>query len=107
MKYIFDVATQKNDIILDYHIGSGTTAAVAHKMERQYIGIEQMGYIRSVTIERLEKVIHGEHGGISKEVNWHGGGSFIYFEFKKYNELFIEQIREAKVGDELLTIGNR
>ena len=61
--------TNNNDIVLDFHLGSGTTAAVAHKMNRQYIGIEQMDYIEDVTVERLKKAIEGEQGGISKSVN--------------------------------------
>lgn len=73
-------------------------------MGRQYIGIEQMDYIETVAVERLKKVIEGEQGGISQAVNWQGGGSFSYFELKKYNEIFVEQIQEAKTTDELLTI---
>jgi adenine-specific DNA-methyltransferase len=101
---IVQLSTQESDIVLDYHIGSGTTAAVAHKMKRQYIGIEQMDYIQTVTAERLKKVIDGEQGGISKAVNWQGGGSFIYLELKKYNEHFIEKIRDAQSTEELLEI---
>ena len=96
--------TQENDIVLDYHLGTGTTAVVAHKMNRQYIGIEQMDYIETVAVERLKKVIEGEQGGISKSVNWQGGGSFVYFELKKYNQTFIEKIEEAKNTEELLQI---
>ena len=80
--------TQENDIVLDYHLGTGTTAVVAHKMNRQYIGIEQMDYIETVAVERLKKVIDGEQGGISKSVNWQGGGSFVYFELKKIQPNF-------------------
>lgn len=101
---IVEISTQKNDIILDYHLGSGTTATVAHKMNRQYIGIEQMDYIEDVAVERIKKVIAGEQGGISKSVNWQGGGSFIYFELKKHNQLFIEKIETAKSTEELLDI---
>lgn len=104
IKYLFDFSTQENDIVLDYHLGSGTTAATAHKMNRQYIGIEQMDYIETVAVERLKKVIEGEQGGISKSVNWQGGGSFVYLELKKYNQTFIEQIQEAKNTEELLKI---
>ena len=63
-------------------MGSATTQAVAHKMNRQYIGIEQMDYIGTVAVERLKKVIVGEQGGISKDVDWQGGGSFVYCELK-------------------------
>ncbi|BAP30664.1 truncated type III restriction-modification system [Chryseobacterium sp. StRB126] len=104
IKRIIELATNENDIILDYHLGSGTTASTAHKMNRQYIGIEQMDYIETVAVERLKKVIDGEQGGISKSVNWQGGGSFIYLELKKYNQTFIEKIEEAKDEKTLLQI---
>ncbi|HCN52134.1 MAG TPA: restriction endonuclease subunit M [Chryseobacterium sp.] len=104
IRRIIELATTENDIILDYHLGSGTTASTAHKMNRQYIGIEQMDYIETVAVERLKKVIGGEQGGISKSVNWQGGGSFIYLELKKYNQAFIEKIEEAKDEKALLQI---
>lgn len=104
LQRIIQMCTSENDIVLDYHLGSGTTASTAHKMNRQYIGIEQMDYIETVAVERLKKVIDGEQGGISKSVNWQGGGSFTYLELKKYNQTFIEQIETAKTTDELLNI---
>jgi adenine-specific DNA-methyltransferase len=104
LKFLIQIFTDDNDIVLDYHLGSGTTAATAHKMNRQYIGIEQMDYIEDIAVERLKKVIDGEQGGISKSVNWQGGGSFIYFELKKYNQTFIDKIEEAQDSDNLLTI---
>ena len=82
LQRIIHIATNTGDIVLDYHLGSGTTAAVAHKMGRQYIGIEQMDYIETTAAERLRKVIAGEPGGISKSASWQGGGSFIYCELK-------------------------
>jgi adenine-specific DNA-methyltransferase len=104
LKRIILIATNEGDIVLDYHLGSATTAAVAHKMDRQYIGIEQMDYIEPIAVERLKKVIDGEQGGISKSVNWQGGGSFVYLELKKYDEIFIEQIEGAKDTEALLQI---
>ena len=98
---ILSIGTSESDIVLDYHLGSGTTAAVAHKMNRQYIGIEQMDYIESVTVERLKKVIDGEQGGISKAQNWQGGGSFVYLELAKKNETALEQISACKSLEEL------
>ena len=92
IKLIIEHATNENDIILDYHLGSGTTAAVAHKMNRQYIGIEQMDYIETLAVERLKKVIDGEQGGISKAVNWQGGGEFVYAELAPFNETAKRQI---------------
>ena len=101
---IIEIATKENEIVLDYHLGSGTTATTAHKMKRQYIGIEQLDYIQDVAVERLKKVIEGEQGGISKAVNWKSGGSFTYLELKKYNQTFIDQIEEVKDSKGLLKI---
>ncbi len=101
---IIEIATTKNDLILDFHLGSGTTAAVAHKMNRRYIGIEQMDYIEDIAVERLKKVIEGEQGGISKSANWHGGGSFVYCELMQYNQKYIDQIMQAETTETLLTI---
>ena len=103
MKKIIQISTQPNDIVLDYHLGSGTTAAVAHKMGRQYIGIEQMDYIKTIAVERLKKVIEGEQGGISKSVNWQGGGDFIYFELAKWNETAKERILACESLEQLET----
>ncbi|MDC9723881.1 MAG: site-specific DNA-methyltransferase [Urechidicola sp.] len=102
--FLIKAVTKENDIVLDYHLGSGTTASTAHKMNRQYIGIEQMDYIETVAVERLKKVIDGEQGGISKAINWKGGGSFTYLELKKYNQTFIEQIEKSKDSKTLLKI---
>ena len=94
-------STNEGDIVLDYHLGSGTTCAVAHKMGRRWIGIEQMDYIEDITKARLLKVLEGEQGGISKSVDWQGGGSFVYFELKKYNQDFLNQIMAANSKGEL------
>ncbi|WNO79242.1 site-specific DNA-methyltransferase [Streptococcus suis] len=104
IKRIVEIATNEGDIVLDYHLGSGTTAAVAHKMNRQYIGIEQMDYIETVSVERLKKVIAGEQGGISKDVNWSGGGSFVYAELKNDAQDFKNAIFEATTTEELLEL---
>jgi adenine-specific DNA-methyltransferase len=101
LQRVIDMSTSKGDIVLDYHLGSGTTCAVAHKMGRQYIGIEQMDYIETIAVERLKKVIEGEQGGISKSLNWQGGGEFIYFELAKWNEKAKKIILKAKNLDEL------
>lgn len=104
LKRIIELSTKKNDIVLDYCLGSGTTCAVAHKMGRQYIGIEQMNYIEDVSVERIKKVISGEQGGISKLVNWKGGGDFIYLELLEWNERFSGEIQKAKTKGELKTL---
>jgi len=101
IKRVFDISTNERDIVIDFHLGSGTTAAVAHKMNRQYIGIEQMDYVETIACERLRKVIQGEQGGISKSVNWQGGGDFIYFELAKWNETAKEKILECESLEKL------
>lgn len=104
LQRIIEYSTNEDEIVLDFFMGSGTTAAASHKMNRQYIGVEQMDYLETVAVERLKKVIEGEQGGISKSVNWQGGGSFVYFELKKYNQTFIEQIASASSATRLLEI---
>ncbi|GAA8682331.1 site-specific DNA-methyltransferase [Helicobacter pylori] len=103
---ILEVSTNENDLVLDFFAGSGTTCAVAHKMKRRYIGIEQMDYIETITKERLKKVIEGEQGGISKKCDFKGGGSFVYAELKEVNLEIKKQILNAKSTNECLKIFN-
>ncbi|WQW75010.1 site-specific DNA-methyltransferase [Helicobacter pylori] len=103
---ILEISTQENDLVLDFFAGSGTTCAVAHKMKRRYIGIEQMDYIETITKERLKKVIEGEQGGISKKCDFKGGGSFVYAELKEVNLEIKKQILNAKSASECLKIFN-
>ena len=76
---IFDIASNTGDLVLDSFLGSGTTAAVAHKMGRRYIGIEMGDHAVSHCVSRLRKVIEGEQGGISKASEWTGGGGFRFY----------------------------
>ena len=76
---ILNLATNKNDLVLDSFLGSGTTAAVAHKMDRRYIGIEMGEHAVTHCVPRLKKVVDGEQGGISEAVGWKGGGGFRFF----------------------------
>ena len=71
--------TNEGDLILDSFLGSGTTAAVAHKMGRRWIGVELGEHAKTHCYPRLQKVIDGEQGGISKAVNWKGGGGFKFY----------------------------
>ncbi len=103
---ILEASTNENDLVLDFFAGSGTTCAVAHKMKRRYIGIEQMDYIETITKERLKKVIEGEQGGISKKCGFKGGGSFVYAELKEVNLEVKKQILNAKSKSECLKIFN-
>ena len=104
MQRIIEYTTKETDIVLDFHLGSGTTAAVAHKMGRQYIGVEQMDYAETLPVERLNKVIAGEQSGISESVNWQGGGDFIYCELMQYNQTYMDKIRSAQSSEELVAL---
>jgi adenine-specific DNA-methyltransferase len=97
LERILQTTTRERDIILDFCIGSGTTIASAHKLNRQYIGIEQMDYLETITIERIKKVIGGDPTGISKSVNWQGGGEFVYCELANDAEKFRNEVRNAKL----------
>lgn len=104
IKRAIELATNENDIVLDFFMGSATTQAVAMKMKRRFIGFEQMDYIETVSVPRLIKVIKGEQSGISKSVNWQGGGSFVYCELAKANQQFADDIEQASSSEELATI---
>jgi adenine-specific DNA-methyltransferase len=80
LKRVFELSTDVGDIVLDSFLGSGTTAAVAHKMGRRYIGIEMGDHAVTHCVPRLKKVIDDEQGGISKDVNWEGGGGFNFYQ---------------------------
>lgn len=101
---IIKSSTEKNDIILDFFLGSGTTVAVAHKLGRQYIGIEQMDYIEDTSVTRLINVIKGEQSGISKDVDWKGGGSFVYVELSSLNEEYVKDIQASNTEEELESV---
>lgn len=95
---ILQIATNPDDIVLDSFLGSGTTAAVAHKMGRRWIGIELGDHAYTHCAIRMKKVIEGEQGGISKSQNWQGGGGFKFYELApsllnhdKYGNLVINK----------------
>jgi len=104
---ILQVATKPGDLVLDYHLGSGTTCSVAHKMGRQYIGIEQMDYIKSLAVNRLRFAISGGKSGISEIVEWTGGGSFVYCELAKANQNFVDEIQTVTTTEGIEDIYSR
>ena len=101
---ILELCTDENDIVLDFFAGSGTTGAVALKMKRQFIMCEQMDYIERTTKKRLINVINGEARGVSTNMGWQGGGSFVYCELAKLNQNYIERIQTATNDDTLSAI---
>ena len=111
LKRIIELSTDENDIVLDYYMGSATTQSVAMKMRRRFIGIEQMDYINTVSIEKLKKVMNGEDSEtkVAKAENWTGGGSFVYCELKELNQKFVDKIKVAndkKLNELYRTITN-
>jgi len=107
IRYYLDIFTSEGDLVLDFNLGSGTTAAVAHKMKRKYIGVEQMDYIESKAVKRLKDVISGEDSGISKTIGWSGGGSFVYCELAKCNKQFTDKIETTNTDEDLSDLLNR
>lgn len=95
---ILELTTKPGDLVLDSFLGSGTTAAVAHKMGRKWIGVELGDHAYTHCATRMKKVIEGEQGGISKLQNWQGGGGFKFYELApsllnrdKYGNLVINK----------------
>ncbi|MDD3735404.1 MAG: DNA methyltransferase, partial [Candidatus Pacebacteria bacterium] len=101
IKTLMDIGSKTGDVVLDFFMGTGTTCAVAHKMGRQYIGVEQLDYGENSAVVRLKNVINGDQTGISKEVGWQGGGDFLYLELAEWNENFVEKIQKAKTKGDL------
>ena len=105
---IINMATNENDIVLDFFGGSGTTAATAIKTGRRFITIEQIDNQLDIEIKRLSNVISGsDDKGISKEVNWKGGGSFVYAELFPKNMGYLQDVIHAKDLSELTAIWER
>lgn len=104
LERILRAHTSKGDIVLDFFGGTGTTAAVAHKMGRKYIVCEQLDKHIDIELRRLNKVILGEQSGISKRNNWQGGGSFVYCELAKLNQNYVDKIESVTADAELVAL---
>lgn len=104
LQRILEMSTSEGDLVLDYHLGSGTTARVAHKMNRRYIGLEQMFYGDIDPVKRLQKVIAGDQAGISKSVGWQDGGSFVYANIVNNSNKFRKRVEAAKNDAEYLDL---
>ena len=117
LRRIIELTTQENDIVLDFFMGSATTAAVSHKLNRQWITIEQIDHVTDIGLKRMQRVV-GEtqtskngtkefsfdKGGVSQDVGWKGGGDFIYLELAKWNQVWIDKIEVAASSEELIHI---
>nr|WP_176446106.1 site-specific DNA-methyltransferase [Tetragenococcus muriaticus] len=99
--------TKKEEIVLDFFMGSGTSIAAALKTQRQFIGLEQLDYIEDLAIERFKNVISGEQTGVSQRCNWEGGGSFVYAELHELNQKFVNRIQAIDSNDELFNLIER
>ena len=118
LQMIIEAATEPGDLVLDFFLGSGTTAAASLKLDRRFIGIEQLHGGINTLIPRMKKVvgtkvtrdgklleeIEYDTNGISKSVNWQGGGNFIYCELMPYNQAFMDKIQAAQSSEELLSL---
>lgn len=91
LRILIALVTKEGDLVMDFFAGTGTTCAAAHKMNRQYIGIEILDYGKNGPVARLKNVINGDKTGISKKVGWQGGGSFVYCELLKRNGKYINR----------------
>jgi len=107
LRMLIALVTKEGDLVMDFFMGTGTTCAVAHKMGRQYIGVEQLDYGENSAVVRLKNVINGDPTGISKTVGWQGGGDFVYCELMELNEKFVQSIQAAQTTEELLEIWER
>jgi len=107
LKRIIELSTNKDDLVMDFFAGSGTTGAVAHKMNRKYVLIEQMEYIHELPEKRLINVINGDETGVSKDVDWKGGGSFVYTELLEWNNKYIRELGSAKTKTDIKKIKAR
>ncbi len=103
---ILDCCMKPGDIVLDAYLGSGTTAAVAHKKGLTYIGLEQLDKHIELAKTRLSNVINGDKSGISSDENWNGGGSYIYCELAENSQTYIDKIYKTNTIEELVDIFN-
>lgn len=106
IRRILEIATNEGDLVLDSFLGSGTTAAVAHKMNRKWIGIEMGEHCYTHCIPRLNNVISGyDKSGVSKSLNWNGGGGYKFYELAPTlieKDIFEQEIINPKYNEEML-----
>ena len=102
LRRIIQSATNEGDVVLDFFAGSGTTGIVAHKLHRKYIMCEQINDQVSIQVKRAYRVVLGnDPGNLAMELNWQGGGSFVYCELAKLNQNFVDEIEKATTDEDL------
>lgn len=102
LRRIIQSATNEGDVVLDFFAGSGTTGIVAHKLHRKYIMCEQINDQVSIQVKRAYRVVLGnDPGNLAMELNWQGGGSFVYCELAKLNQNFVDAIEKATTDEDL------
>ncbi len=105
IRRIIQAATNEGDYVLDFFAGSGTTGVVAHKLNRNYILCEQLNTQFEIQKERLARVVDGKDtGSLAVELNWQGGGSFVYCELAKLNQNYVDRIESATNDAELTAL---
>jgi adenine-specific DNA-methyltransferase len=104
LKELIEMGSKEGDLILDFFLGTGSTAATAMKLGRKFIGIEQIDYGSNDSTTRMKNVVQRDQTGISESVDWQGGGSFIYCELAQANQTFIDRIQDAKTTKTLQKI---
>jgi len=104
LKRIIEMFTYENDLVLDFFMGAASTQATALKLGRRFIGVEQMDYIEDTSVKRLMNVIAGDQTGISKDVDWQGGGSFVYAELMEKSKGYLQEVLQATDSDQLNAI---
>lgn len=107
LEEIIKIFSKENDYILDFFSGSGSTAAVSTKMRRKFIAVEQIDEQIKKMVKRLNNVIQGDQTGISKDVNWQGGGSFVYAELMEKNQGYLKDVQQAETTKQLEDVVHR
>lgn len=104
-KYLAEVlrlASSEGELVLDFFGGGGTTMATAHKMNRRWIGVEQLEYAETTTLKRMTDTVAGDALGISDQVGWKGGGEFVYCELARANQTYVDRIISANTTGDLI-----
>lgn len=102
LKRYIDITSKEGDVILDYFVGSGTTISVSHKMNRKWIGVEMGKYFNEYPLVRMKRVLNNSHKGISKDVNWKGGGVFVYQVLESYEDVLNNLAINPKYNETIL-----